>query len=320
MGSPGGTARGAVVAVLVVALVLIALPPVMSAIGAGYYVSTAGKIVVFAIAATSLNLVLGYGGMVSFGHAAFFGLGAYATGVLISEGMLNAGLHVVVTVAVCALAALVIGAISLRTRGVYFIMITLAFGQMLFYLANSIKGYGGDEGLNIRARSVLGFGLDLKDPPTFYYVALVVLAATLFGLRAFVRSNFGRAIVATRDDDVRAEALGFATYRYRLIVFVAAGAIAGIAGALSVNQQGYVSPSLMHWTQSGTLMVMVILGGVASLWGGVLGAAMLVLLQETLSAYTTHWEFWTGWVLLAVVLFARHGLAGWLSTAWRRMR
>ena len=320
MSALGGTTRGALVVILVVALVLIALPPVMNAMGAGYYVSTAGKIVVFAIAATSLNLVLGYGGMVSFGHAAFFGLGAYATGVLISEGVLNAGVHLVVTVAVTALAALVIGAISLRTRGVYFIMITLAFGQMLYYLANSIKGYGGDEGLNIRARSMLGFGLDLKDPPTFYYVALAMLAATLFGLRAFVRSNFGKAIVATRDDDVRAEALGFATYRYRLIVFVAAGAIAGIAGALSVNQQGYVSPSLMHWTQSGTLMVMVILGGVASLWGGVLGAAVLVLLQETLSAYTTHWEFWTGWVLLAVVLFARHGLAGWLSSAWRRVR
>ncbi len=285
----------------------------MQALGAGYYVSTAGKIVVFAIAATSLNLVLGYGGMVSFGHAAFFGLGAYATGVLVSEGVLNGGAHLLATVALTALAALVIGAISLRTRGVYFIMITLAFGQMLYYLANSIKGYGGDEGLNIRARSLLGFGLDLKDAPTFYYVALAVLAATLLGLDAFVRSRFGRAIVAIRDDDLRAEALGFATYRMRLVVFVAAGAIAGIAGALSVNQQGYVSPNLLHWTQSGTLMVMVILGGVASLWGGVLGAAVLVVLQETLSAYTTHWEFWTGWVLLAVVLFAKQGIVGWLA-------
>ena len=312
--------RSGLAAAAVVALILIALPAAMNAMGAGYYVSTAGKIVVFAIAATSLNLVLGYGGMVSFGHAAFFGLGAYATGVLISEGVLNAGVHLAATVAVTGFAALVIGAISLRTRGVYFIMITLAFGQMLFYLANSIKGYGGDEGLNIRARSMLGFGLDLKDPPTFYYVALAVLGATLLGLHAFVRSNFGRAIVATRDDDLRAEALGFPTYRYRLVLFVAAGAIAGIAGALSVNQQGYVSPNLLHWTQSGTLMVMVILGGVASLWGGVLGAAVLVVLQESLSAYTTHWEFWTGWVLLAVVLFARHGLAGWLATAWRRLR
>ena len=305
------------VAVSLLALVLLALPPAMQALGAGYYVSTAGKIVVFAIAATSLNLVLGYGGMVSFGHAAFFGLGAYATGVLVSEGVLNGGAHLLATVALTALAALVIGAISLRTRGVYFIMITLAFGQMLFYLANSIKGYGGDEGLNIRARSLIGFGLDLKDGPTFDYVALAVLAATLLGLDAFVRSRFGRAIVAIRDDDLRAEALGFATYRMRLAVFVAAGAIAGIAGALSVNQQGYVSPNLLHWTQSGTLMVMVILGGVASLWGGVLGAAVLVILQEALSAYTTHWEFWTGWVLLAVVLFAKRGIVGMLAALAR---
>ncbi len=309
--------RSSLVALFALAIVLVAVPSLMQAIGAGYYVSTAGRIVVFAIAATSLNLVLGYGGMVSFGHAAFVGLGAYATGVMISEGSTGAGANLAMTVAVSAFAALVIGAISLRTRGVYFIMITLAFGQMLYYLANSIKGYGGDEGLNIRARSAL-FGLDLKDPPTFYYVALTVLGATLASLAAFVRSAFGRAIVATRDDDERAEALGFATYRYRLAVFVVAGAIAGVAGALSVNQQGYVSPALLHWTQSGTLMVMVILGGVASIWGGVLGATVLVVLQDTLAAYTTYWEFWTGWVLLAVVLFARQGLAGAIARAWPR--
>ena len=254
--------------------------------------------------------------MVSFGHAAFFGLGAYATGVMISEGVTNAGADLAVTLGLSASAALVIGAISLRTRGVYFIMITLAFGQMLFYLANSIKGYGGDEGLTLRARSTL-FGLDLKDAPTFYYLALAVLALALCGLATFVRSAFGRAVVAIRDDDQRAEALGFPTYRYRLAVFVAAGAAAGVAGALSANQQGYVSPNLLHWTQSGTLMVMVILGGVASLWGGMLGAVVLIVLQDTLAAYTTHWEFWTGWALLAVVLFARQGLVGALARPWR---
>jgi branched-chain amino acid transport system permease protein len=313
MNGPERASRGGLALVgIIVALVLVALPWAMNAAGAGYYVSTAGKIVVFAIAATSLNLVLGYGGLVSFGHAAFFGLGAYATGVLISEGVLNGAVHLAATVAVTGLAALVIGAISLRTRGVYFIMITLAFGQMLFFLANSIKGYGGDEGLNIRARSTLGFGLDLKDTTTFYYVALAVLAATLLGLRAFTASKFGRAIVATRDDDVRAEALGFPTYRYKLTIFVAAGALAGIAGALSVNLQGYVSPNGLHWTQSGTLLVMVILGGVGSIWGGALGALILLLLQEVLAAYTEHFEFWTGWVLLAVVLFARRGVIGLL--------
>ena len=298
------------IAVVGVVLAALTLPLLLQALGAPFYISMAGRILVFAIATTSLNLVLGYGGMVSFGHAAFVGLGAYVTGVMISEGLLNGAGHVAATLLVTGLAAATIGAISLRTRGVYFIMITLAFAQMLFYLANSIKGYGGDEGLNIRQRSVIGFGLDLKDPTTFYYVALAVLGASLVALARFVPSRLGRAVIAIRDDDQRAEALGFPTFKLRLVIFVVAGMLGGVAGALAVNQQGYVSPNLLHWTQSGTLMVMVILGGVATLWGGVLGAAVLLLLQEGLSSTTQHWEFWTGWVLLAVVLFARNGLVG----------
>ena len=291
----------------------IALPWVLQWLGMDYYLSLASRVLVYAIAATSLNLVLGYGGLVSFGHAAFVGLGAYVTAILISEGVPSGIVHLLATVGISALVALVIGAISLRTRGVYFIMITLAFAQMLFYLANSIKAYGGDEGLNIRTRSQFGFdgfGLDLKNDQVFYYVALTALVLAMLALARFVPSRFGRAVQALRDDDVRAEALGFPTYRYKLIVFVIAGACGGIAGALYVNLTGYVNPNLLHWTQSGTLMVMVILGGVASVWGGLAGAAALLLLQETLSAYTQHWEFWTGWVLLAVVLFARRGLAG----------
>jgi len=300
-------------ALAAVAAAAIAVPFVLRAFGLDFYLSLASRIVVYAIAATSLNLVLGYAGLVSFGHAAFFGIGSYVTAIMISEGVVSGPAHLAATVAVAALAALVIGAISLRTRGVYFIMITLAFAQMLFYLANSVKGYGGDEGLNIRARSLFALGgwvLDLKDPLALYYVALGVLAATLVGLSRFAPSPFGRAVLALRDDDVRAEALGFPTYRLKLLVFVIAGALGGIAGALSVNLQGYVSPNALHWTQSGTLMVMVILGGVATVWGGAVGAATLLLLQELLSAYTEHAEFWTGWVLLAVVLFAREGLVG----------
>ncbi|HEX2541065.1 MAG TPA: branched-chain amino acid ABC transporter permease [Caldimonas sp.] len=304
------------VAVAVAAIAAVALPWILQALGVDFYLSVASRILVYAIAATSLNLVLGYGGLVSFGHAAFVGLGAYTTGILVSEGVQSGGLHLLATIAVTALAALLIGAISLRTRGVYFIMITLAFAQMLFYLANSIKGYGGDEGLNIRTRSVFAVGgwvLDLKDPLVFYFVALGVLALTLVALARFVPSRFGRAVLAFRDDDVRAEALGFPTYRYKLVLFVVAGALGGIAGALSVNLNGYVSPNVLHWTQSGTLMVMVILGGVGSVWGGLAGAAALLLLQEVLGAHTQHWEFWTGWVLLAVVLFARQGLMGLLG-------
>jgi branched-chain amino acid transport system permease protein len=198
-------------------------------------------------------------------------------------------------------------------------MITLAFAQMLFYLANSVKGYGGDEGLTIRARSLFALGgqaIDLKNPLAIYYVAVAVLAAALVALARFAPSPFGRAVLALRDDDVRAETLGFPTYRYKLVVFVVAGALGGVAGALSVNLQGYVSPNALHWTQSGTLMVMVILGGVATVWGGAVGAVALLVLQEALSSWTEHAEFWTGWVLLAIVLFARQGLVG-LWTARR---
>ncbi len=305
---------------LLALLVALALPWLLHAVGADFYLSFASRIVIFAIAATSLNLLLGYGGMVSLGHTAFFGLGAYATGILLSEGVQSAGAHLIATIAVVAVAALVIGAISLRTRGVYFIMITLAFAQMLFYLANSIKQYGGDEGLTVRVRSLLPFGLDLRNGTTLYFTALALLALALLLLARFVPSRLGCAVLALRDDELRAEALGLPTYRIKLVIFCVAGVLAGVAGALNVNLQGYVSPSQLHWTQSGTLLVMVILGGVGTVWGGVLGAAALLLLQEVLSAYTKHWGFWTGWVLLAVVLFARQGLVGIVAPWFARLK
>ena len=300
-------------------VITLALPWALQAAGVDFYLSVVSRIVVYAIAATSLNLLIGYGGMISLGHAAFFGLGAYSTGVLLSEGIQSAGLHLLVIVVVAGVVALVIGAISLRTRGVYFIMITLAFAQMLFYLANSVKGYGGDEGLTVKVRSLLPGGLSLHEPTTFYYVALTLLAGVLYLLHRFTGSRFGRAVQALRDDEVRAEALGLPTFACKLVIFVVAGVVCGIAGGLSVNLQGYVSPNVLYWTQSATLMVMVILGGVGSLWGGVLGAMALLLVQEVLSAYTPYFEFWTGWAILAVVLFARHGLSGMASSLakWR---
>jgi branched-chain amino acid transport system permease protein len=308
--------RARVLALVLAALLAVALPWLLRAAGLDFYLSLATRMVVAAIAATSLNLVLGYGGLVSFGHAAFVGLGAYATAILVAEGITSGWAHLMATLAVTGLAALAIGAISLRTRGVYFIMITLAFAQMLFYLANSIKGYGGDEGLNIRARSLLALGpwsLNLKDAVVCYEVALAVLAGALLGLARFVPSRFGRAVLAIRDDDVRAEALGLPTYRLKLVLFVVAALLGGVAGALDVNQQGYVSPNVLNWTQSGTFMVMVILGGVATVWGGVVGAVALLGLEEVLGAWTQYWAFWTGWVLLTVVLLARRGLVGLLA-------
>jgi branched-chain amino acid transport system permease protein len=301
------------VAALVLAGAALALPFALRAAGWEFYLGIATRVLVFAIAATSLNLLLGYAGMVSLGHAAFLGLGSYVSGVLLSEGQVGLFAHLVAVIAITGLAALVIGAVSLRTRGVYFIMITLAFAQMLFYLANSLKGWGGDEGLRVRARIQLPFGAGLRDGDTIYYASLALLVLCMLALWRFTRSRVGVAVRALRDDEVRAEALGLPTFRWKLAVFVVAGMVAGLAGMLAVNLQGYVSPNNLHWTQSGSLLVMVILGGAGTLWGGVAGAAVLLVLQEVLSAYTEYWAFWTGWVLLAAVLFAPHGLAA----VWR---
>jgi len=288
-----------------------------------FYVSFASRVMIYAIAATSLNLVLGYGGMISFGHAAFVGTGAYVGSILVAEGVTSAFIGWPAAVAVSALAAWIIGAISLRTRGVYFIMITLAFAQMMFYLVNSMKAYGGDEGLSLRQRPSLI--VDLGGEVTFYYVVLFILTLTIFLLYRLMKSRFGRVVIAIRENEVRAEAVGFPVFRYKLACFVIAGAAAGLAGALLASHGKYVNPNVLHWLQSGTLMIMVILGGVGRLWGGVLGAAVLLGLEHLISDYPIGWlaqlapnyqqhgSLGVGLVMLAIVLFAPQGLAGLLE-------
>jgi len=275
-----------------------------------FYVSFASRILIYAVAASSLNLILGYGGMVSFGHAAFLGIGAYTVAILMEQGVSSAWVSWPLAVGVSALFALAIGAISLRTRGVYFIMITLAFAQMVYYLLISLRAYGGEDGLNLAERSQVGFGLSLANDLTFYYAVLALGVACLYLLRRLLNARFGQVVQAIRDNETRMEAIGFPTYRYKLICFVLAGGVAGLAGALLANQSGFVSPNLLQWTQSGTLMVMVILGGVGYLYGGALGAALFLVLEEVLSAYTLHWQLGLGLVLLAIVLYAHRGVAG----------
>jgi branched-chain amino acid transport system permease protein len=275
-----------------------------------FYVGFATRILIYALAVTSLNLILGFGGMVSFGHAAFFGAGAYTVSILMDEGIASAWVSWPLAVLVSALFALAIGAVSLRTRGVYFIMITLAFAQMIYYLSVSLRAYGGEDGLTLRSRSRLGMGIDLSNDVTFYYLALGILAAGLYLMRRLLDARFGQVIQAIRENETRMEAIGFPVFRYKLICFVIAGAAAGLAGALIANQNSFVSPNLLQWTQSGTLMVMAILGGVGYLWGGVLGALVFLVLEEVLSAYTIYWQLGVGVALLAVVLYARSGLAG----------
>ena len=296
-------------------LLVVIFPLVMHALDQGFYIGLATRILIYAMAAASLNLVLGYGGMVSFGHAAFFGAGAYVVGILSVEGIRNLWIAWPAAVAVAALAALVVGAVSLRTRGVYFIMITLAFAQMTYYLFVSMKAYGGDDGISLPGRST-GVGLELRNEYVWYYLVLGLLAGVLYVLHRLIASRFGRVIEAIRENETRAIAIGYPVYRYQLLCFVISGAIAGLAGALIANQSGYVGPALLHWVQSGTLMIMVILGGVGRFWGGAVGAAVLLTLEEIFSGtsllgpYSLHWQLPVGLILLAVVLFAPQGIAG----------
>jgi len=307
---------------IAVFVLLAVFPLVMQAMDGLFYVSLASRILIYAIAATSLNLVLGYGGMVSFGHAAFFGAGAFVVGIMAVEGVRSAWIAWPTAIAVAALAALVIGAMSLRTRGVYFIMITLAFAQMIYYIFVSLKAYGGDDGLSMPGRSTVGMGLNLRDDLTWYYLVLALLALVQYGLHRLVHSRFGRVIDAIRENEARAEAIGFPVYRYKLLCFVISGAVAGLAGALIANQSNYVSPSLLHWIQSGTLMIMVILGGVGTLWGGLIGATLLLALEHLIADYRIGWiaslapnyqdhaGLAVGVVLLTIVMLAPEGIAG----------
>lgn len=295
-----------------------ALPAVASAFGQDFYVGFASRILIMAMLATSLNLLVGLGGMVSLGHAAFFGAGAYVVGILATEwrGVGNYALLAwPLAMALSAALALIIGAISLRTRGVYFIMITLAFAQMLFYVALSLKAYGGDDGMSLSQRSSLP-GLDLAIDSHFYYVVLALSAAVFMLYQRLCAARFGRVLLGIKDNEARMESLGYPVYRYKLAAFVIAGAVAGLAGALMANQNSYVSPNMMHWEQSGVALVMVILGGLGNIWGGLAGAAAFLIIEEALSAFTKHWAIGVGAILLAVVFFAPRGIAG-LWTAKR---
>lgn len=306
----------------VVLALAIAFPLAMRSIDQVYYVTMASRILIYALAATSLNLVLGYGGMISFGHAAFVGAGAYTASVMIVEGLPSAWLGWPLAMAVSGLLALAIGAVSLRTRGVYFIMITLAFAQMIYYLTISMKAYGGDEGLTLTQRATAGFGLDLKDDITFYYIVLAILAVAMFLISRLVNARFGRVIQAIRENEARMEAVGYPVFRFKLAAFAIAGALGGLAGALLANQNSYVNPGILHWTESGKLMIMVILGGVGHLYGGIIGAIGLLGLEELLANhkigwlaamypnYQQHSLLAVGVVLLAVVLYAPQGIAG----------
>jgi len=307
---------GILVAIL---LALAAVPPVAALLHEPFYLDLLRRVMIFAIAAISLNLILGFGGMVSFGHAAYLGIGAYAVGVLSYYGIDNGWLQWTIAIGASALVAAVIGSISVRTSGIYFIMITLAFTQMLYYLGISIEEYGGDDGMRLKVRSQFSGLIDLNDPTAFYYVVLAILVLFLYLTHRLVNSRFGLVLQAARSNEPRTRAIGFSPYPYRLAAFIISGAMCGLAGALLVNHTAYLTPDFMNWTRSGELMFMVILGGIATTSGPLLGAATLLLLEDMLQGWgllpkfvNDHWQLFLGMILILVVLFARRGLASLL--------
>jgi branched-chain amino acid transport system permease protein len=300
-------------------LLLAAVPPVAALLHEPFYLDLMRRVMIFAIAATSLNLILGYGGMVSFGHAAYLGIGAYAVGVLHHHGIDNGWLQWGIAIGASALVAAAIGAISVRTRGIYFIMITLAFTQMLYYLGVSLAEYGGDDGMRLNVRSQFSGLIDLNNATSFYYLVFAILVLFLYLTHRLVNSRFGLVLQAVRSNEARTRAIGISPYPYRLAAFVIAGAMCGLAGALLANQTAFLTPEFMNWTRSGELMFMVILGGIATTAGPLLGAAALLLLEDLLQGWSVlpdwvneHWQLYLGVILILVVLFARRGLAGLL--------
>ena len=297
------------------------LPPIFMATGNAFYVDLATRLVILAIAATSLNLVLGYGGLVSFGHAAFVGIGAYAVGIPAYHALYGGGeavatfnglFQIAMAVGICAIFALITGAICLRTKGVYFIMITMAFAQMVFYFFISIETYGADDGLVIDVRSELPF-LNLDRPLQMYYFAFASLIAALLIVRTIIHSRFGMVLQGAKGNAERMVTLGYNIYLYRLAAYVISGAMAGYAGALLGNFTTFISPDMMDWHRSGELMFMVILGGTATTLGPLIGSVAFIVIEEILSHYTIYWHLPFGLMLIVIVLFARGGVMGMIT-------
>ena len=305
------SARAVTVVVLLAALAL--LPVYVELGGSRFLLTLFTRIIILAMAAVSLNLILGFGGMMSFGHAVYLGIGGYAVGMLAHEGIYSGFVQWPVALAASALFALVIGALSLRTRGVYFIMLTLAFAQMAYYVVAGLARYGGDDGLTIYKRSQFFEPINLSNKTQFYYICLGLLYASIYLVWRIVNSRFGMVIQGSRSNDTRMRAIGFPTFRYKLTCFVIAGTLCGLSGALLANHTDFVSPAMMYWTRSGDLIIMVVLGGMGSVVGPVFGAIMLLVLEETLSGITEYWQIILGPLLLLVVLFARGGIDGLLG-------
>ena len=296
-----------------VIILLAVVPIITTALGQSFYLDIFSRIMILSIAALSLNLLIGYGGMISLGHAAFLGIGAYCVGIPVYYGIYNGFVHLGLAISISGLFAFITGAISLRTKGVYFIMITLAFAQMVYFTFISLEEYGGDDGLVIILRSDFGNWLDIESNIVLYYAIYTMLLLTLFVINKLVKARFGRVILGSKHNERRMQSLGFDTYRYRLVCYVISGILCGIAGVFLGNFTSFISPEMMGWTRSGELIFMVVFGGTGTLFGPIMGAGIFILLEEWLSGITVYWQLIFGAILIAVVLFGRGGIHGLLT-------
>lgn len=300
--------------VLLALIVLLAIAPVLIKItDQPFYLDVASRLMILALAAVGLNLIVGYGGMVSFGHAAYLGIGAYSVGIPAYYGIYNGFVHLGLAIGTSAVFALITGAISLRTKGIYFIMITLAFAQMLYYVFISLEEYGGDDGLVINVRSRFPEILNIENDLVLYYFIFALLVLCIIFAYRLIGARFGRVIQGCMHNEKRMQSLGFETFRYRLTCFVISGVICGIAGFFLGNFTGFISPEMMSWDHSAELLLIMIFGGLGTMLGPVVGTFIFVLLEEWLSAFTIYWHFIFGALLIAVVLFGRNGVAGILD-------
>lgn len=294
-----------------VALIVLILFPFLTP--SGYSLTVLTEILIFGLFAMSLDLILGYTGLPSFGHAAFFGLGAYGTALLsVKVGISNLGMTLPITVAVSAITALLIGWLAIRTAGVYFLMLTLAFAQMIFAAAQKWTALtGGSNGLPGIRRPVLFVpGVETADPRAFYVLVLALFAGSFFLLHRIVNSPFGRSLIGIRENEARMRAMGYNVRAYKLAAFVIAGAFGSVSGLAYAYFNNFVSPSDVYWTASGTVLLMVLIGGAGTLIGPVLGAAFFLLLQNAASSMTTRWPIVMGVMFIVFVLFLRNGLVG----------
>ncbi|MCP4490491.1 MAG: branched-chain amino acid ABC transporter permease [Gammaproteobacteria bacterium] len=296
-----------------VILLLVVAPVIIAWLEQSFYLDLLTRILILTIAVTSLNLIVSYGGMISLGHAAYIGIGAYCVGIPSYYEVYNGFLHLGLAMACSASFALITGMICLRTRGLYFILITLAFTQMLYYTFVSIDEYGADDGLLIYQRSEFGGLIDIENATTLYYLVLVVLLLSLYLMYRLTQARFGRVLFGCKHNDERMQALGYDTYKYKLVCYVISGTVCGVAGFFLGNFTNFISPEMMDWVHSGDLIFMMVIGGTGAVLGPLTGTVTFLLLEEFLSGITVYWHLIFGLMLIALVMFGKGGLHGLLT-------